>query len=295
MAIQGVDRVTNGRIFDMLSKIVLPERYNYIGVFLCMRCSLNCDYCINRFGELKQYTEMSGDDWVRGLSRIETRPDLPLSLQGGEPTLHPDFFDIVAMLCHGSYLDLLTNGLFDIDEFMLRVDQMAFKRPAPYASIRFSYHQQTSMVGLTVKARELIRSRYSVGIWGLDIPEMKERNEEMSNMCKWLGIDFRMKEYLDDTHGTYKYPDAIVGAAYKTVLCRPSELLIAPDGHIFRCHSDLYAGVNPVAHILDEIIEINGDFRVCDRFGECNPCDVKKKTDRNQVSGWTSVEIKDID
>ncbi|MBU4342850.1 MAG: hypothetical protein KKG21_02450, partial [Candidatus Omnitrophica bacterium] len=35
-------------------------------------------------------------------------------------------------------------------------------------------------------------------------------------------------------------------------------------------------------------------FRPCDWFGHCNPCDIKIKTNRRQVYGWTSVEIKDI-
>jgi len=278
-----------------MNKIGLPKSYNYIAAFLTLRCNMSCPYCINRFGEMHKYTEMSGDDWVRGLSRIETRPDLPITFQGGEPTIHPDFFDIVTLLHHGQYMDLLTNGLFDIDEFIEKVDQLAFKRPSPYANIRFSFHKDTDAMGLSMKVWYLQRHRYSVGIWGLDHPNMKERNKSMANLCKWMGIDFRIKEYLDDTHGTYKYPDAIIGAAFKTVLCRPSELLIAPDGRIFRCHSDLYAGVNSVAHITDEVVEIKDEFRPCDRFGECNNCDVKQKFDRFQAPNHTSVEIKDID
>jgi len=82
----------------MLSKIVLPSSYNYIGVFLTLRCNLACDYCINHFGEMHQYDELSGEEWVKGLTRIQTRTDLPLSLQGGEPTLHEDFYEIVSGL-----------------------------------------------------------------------------------------------------------------------------------------------------------------------------------------------------
>ena len=277
----------------MLSKITLPQSYNYIGVFLTLRCNLGCSYCINNFGEVHKYTEMSGTDWARGLARIVTRPDLPMSLQGGEPTMHEDFYDIVALLCHGSYMDLLTNGLFDLDEFMEKVDQLAFRRPSPYANIRFSFHTNTNEIGLAMKVRELARSRYRVGIWGLAHPDMKERNDEMVSICKWLGIDFRLKEYLDSAHGNYLYPDSISGVkSNRGVLCRPSELLIAPDGRIFRCHSDLYAGVGEIGHILDKSLSINDEFKWCFRYGLCNPCDVKIKTNRMQQDGHTSVKIK---
>jgi hypothetical protein len=76
-------------------------------------------------------------------------------------------------------------------------------------------------------------------------------------------------------------------------LCKPSELLIAPDGKIYRCHRDLYAGVGAYAHILDDEVKFPEGFLPCEK-PRCSPCDVKIKTDRHQTYGWTSVEIKEI-
>lgn len=169
-----------------------------------------------------------------------------------------------------------------------------FNRQAKYASLRFSFHQNTNAVGLALKVSEMISNHYNCGIWGLNHPHMEKKNEEMADLCKWLGIDYREKEYLDTTHGDYKYKNAVSGSTSNSiVMCKASELLIAPDGSIFRCHSDLYAGVNPIAHILDENVEIKEEFRPCNRYGLCNPCDIKIKTNRFQEWGHTSVEIKE--
>jgi sulfatase maturation enzyme AslB (radical SAM superfamily) len=278
-----------------MNKIILPNSYNYIGIFLTMRCSLSCSYCINNFGTVKKdWKELSGREWIKGLSRILTREDLPLSLQGGEPFLHPDFYPIITELGHEEkFMDVLTNGMFDSEKFERETYINTFRTTAKYAGIRFSFHQNTNMIGLAIKVWGLVRNGYSCGIWGLKHPEMVERNAEMKDLCKWLGIDYREKEYLDFNYDGYKYPEAILGKEKKHVKCKPSEMLIAPDGSIYRCHSDLYSGRNQQGHILDKNVELATDFISCDNYGLCNPCDIKIKNSRFQIWGHTSVEIKD--
>ena len=109
----------------MLSEIILPNSYNYCGVFLSLKCNLRCPYCINRQGELKNSTELTGEQWIEGLSRIKTTEDFPITLQGGEPTMYRDFYKVVENL-HGKHLDLLTNGKFNTGEFMGHVHSGIF-------------------------------------------------------------------------------------------------------------------------------------------------------------------------
>jgi hypothetical protein len=235
---------------------------------------------------------MVAKDWIEGLNRIKTRRDLPVTLTGGEPTLHPDFYAIVRCIRQDLPLDLLTNGKFDTDEFMKCVDFTRFKRNAPYASIRFSYHPSyTDIVKLLRKCFRLSKKNYSVGVWGVGDTA---HNKRIQFVCKLFGIDFRIKEYLDKTHGTYKYPKALDGKK-KKCLCKPSEMLIAPDGRLFRCHYDLYHGVGSYGHILDDKVVVPDKFLPCDSYGFCNPCDVKLKFSRFQKYGHCAVTIKEID
>lgn len=272
-----------------MKEITLPDSYNYIGAFLTFRCNLNCPYCINKQGEFKQTEEMSRKDWIEGLKRIETREDLPITFCGGEPTVHRDFYSIANNLyAEGKTLDLLTNGKFNAQEFIGNLHSGVFNRKAPYASIRFSYHKDINDSYLIEKIERLQSTGYNIGVWGLNHND----NSAMKRYCKDCSVDFREKEYLDKDHGTYKYPDALNGEL-KTVKCKPSELLIAPDGKLYRCHSELYAGLNPYGHILDKEITLPVDYSFCDRYGACNPCDIKLKTDRFQIDGHCSVDIKD--
>lgn len=277
----------------------VPESFNYIAAFLTLRCKFGCGYCINRFGDVASREELSTQGWVDGLTRLITRPDLPVTLQGGEPTMHPGCWSIAnALYNKGIPVDILTNGDFDIAEFEHTVPPEVFKREAKYASIRFSFHPAVHDAhALATKVFLLKEMGYNVGIWGVEHPESVNANVLMRVICRTYGIDFRTKEFLGwykgKWYGEMKYPNACRDTGkQKQVLCRTSELLISPSGHIHKCHSDLYAGINPVGHILDKEIKGVGKWERCKRYGLCNPCDIKVKTNRFQEYGHTSVDIK---
>jgi len=281
-----------------MKPLILPKTYNYTGIFLTFGCNLKCSYCINRFEQkLIKRKLISGSDWVRGLNRIEAASDLPLTLQGGEPSLHPDFIYIINNVKPELNIDILTNLQFDVEEFIANVDPSRIRRKAPYASIRASYHpEQMTLDEVTTKTKILLDKGFSIGIWSTLHPGFENHIKKAQEKCTKLGIDFRFKEFLGEfdekLHGTYKYAGACEKKFLKNVKCKTTELLIDCTGDVYRCHSDLYAARKPVGNILDPDFTINDIFRDCDHFGYCNPCDVKIKTNRFQVFGHTSVEIK---
>jgi len=282
---------------DGFPPVVLPGRHNYIGVFLTLDCTLRCSYCINRFGGLRPATRMlTGAEWVHGLNRIVSRPDLPITLQGGEPTLHPDFYGIVRGIRPDLTIDVLTNLEFDPDRFMSQIPPGRLRREAPYASIRVSYHPERMRIEpLARTVLALQNAGYSIGIWGVLHPRWETAIRDAQEYCRARGMDFRTKEFLGEhegaLHGRFTYPDACDRRGRTRVRCRTTELLIGPDGGVYRCHADLYEGREAVGHILDPDLFLDAGFRPCGNYGHCNPCDVKLKTDRFQTFGHTSVEI----
>lgn len=281
-----------------MKKIILPSHYNYVGVFLTFSCQLSCSYCINKHRKSNpKYKQLTTEDWIKGLNRLELKDDLPISLQGGEPTLYPGFYNVVNGIKPELNIDILTNAMFNVDEFIRRIKPDRCRRVAPYASIRISYHPERMELTSTMeKVLKLLDNGYSVGVWIVDHP----RDGKVAKICYELmlqeKIDVRMKEFLGEFegkhYGTYFYPKAVDGKK-KNCLCKPSELLIAPDGSIHRCHYELYNNVRAYAHLLDAHVKPISDFRACETMGLCNPCDVKLKTDRFQKFGHCSVVIKE--
>jgi sulfatase maturation enzyme AslB (radical SAM superfamily) len=282
----------------MNNKVIIPENYNYIGVFLTLSCNLTCSYCINHLsGEAVKKRFLKGQEWVKQLNRLELSNDVPLSIQGGEPTIHPHFYEIINQIDSRFPIDLLTNIQFDPNEFMKNISPDRIKRSAKYSSIRVTFHPETMDWKTTLnKVKILHDNEYSIGIFGIAHPKDINVLAIAQKEAQDLGIDFRMKEFLgiyeNKVYGDYKYPNAVFSTQTKNCLCKTSELLIAPDGQIYRCHHDLYNKVNGIGDLADSNFKISDSYSACDKFGNCNPCDVKIKNNRFQEWGHTSVDIK---
>ncbi len=289
------------------SHLILPkEHHNYVAFLLTLACNLHCPYCINLHGGGSRYTKaarkhMAADDWIKAANRLVLRDDLPLTLQGGEPTLYKGFYRVVNEVKPEIKMDLMTNMMFDVDEFIRNVPVWRLTREAPYASIRVSYHPgQNDIDDLVRKALKLHDAGFRVGIYGIEHPTIINHILETKERCLKLGIDFRTKEFLGEwegkLYGTFKYEGSVCGENHRSCECRTTEMIVDPAGYVYKCHSDLYNGRDPMAHILDRGFseESIDEFRPCSSFGDCNPCDVKVKTNRFQIFGHTSVEIRGI-
>ena len=291
-----------------LPDIRISDDCNYIAAFLTMACSFKCDYCINAFGgQRKHHKLLTAEQWVDGLSRLTNLEHedglVPVTLQGGEPSLHPGFYDIINGLPEHIRIDILTNLDFDIEEMVAKVDPKRLERDAPYGSIRVSYHPtECSLDELFKKTLRMMKAGFQIGVYGVLHPSQQEIILEAQAKGQSLGIDFRTKEFLGyhngKLHGHFKYPEGCslekptAGPGSSTVWCRTTEVLIGPDGGIYRCHHDLYEKKPSIGNILDPDYTISNKHTACDDFGLCNPCDIKVKTNRLQQFGHTSVDIK---
>ncbi len=281
-----------------MKQIEVPKSYQYIGIFLTLSCNLKCSYCINHTVGLKQGRKiLKADEWARGLARIKVSHDIPLTFQGGEPSIHKDFFSILKAVPSDLSFDLLTNLQFSPDEFFLHIPPARIFRNAPYAPIRVCYHPETMDLESTlVKIRRMMDLGYKVGLYSVTHPSQMKAIEIAKAACLNAGIDFRTKEFLGQhqgkTYGHYAYPGSVFSDDVKNCLCRTSELLIDPFGDVFRCHHDLYNKINSIGSILDPEFQIEDIYRPCSVFGKCSPCDVKVKNNYKQEFGHTSVSIQ---
>lgn len=288
---------------------IKPQRHhNYVGFFLSLACNLSCPWCINLHAATRRKDQsrrgnMGAQEWIEAANRLILRQDLPLTLQGGEPTLHKGFYQFVNEVRPEVKMDLMTNLVFDVDAFIQNVPAWRFTREAPYAAIRVSYHPgQNDIEDLIAKIEKLQNAGFRIGLYGIEHPDpnFKQHIKETQERCLQLGIDFRLKEFIGEyegtTYGTFKYEGSVCGSMMQHCQCRTTELLVDPAGYVFRCHSDLYNNRGPIAHILDPNFDEShlDPFRECDCYGDCNPCDVKVKTNRFQVFGHTSVEITGV-
>lgn len=292
-----------------LSEIRIPDTYTYVTAFVTMRCNLKCSYCLNAaVGPLdrRSFREMSGAAWVEALNRLTPRASVPITLTGGEPFLHPDLLYMLNHIRPDTKIDLLTNlhwGKSGVSKFIQHVYPERLRRDAPYPSIRATYHPEQMDSGrqLLENCSRLLEAGFSVGLYGVLFPSAEHLAaiSRMQMRCKEAGIEFRVKEfvgrYRGEVYGSYaRYPDAVFQDEVRERECRITELLIGPDGGVYRCHRDLYHEELPLGNLLDRTFRLTQGFRRCQYYGQCHPCDVKLKTNHLQRLGYTSVEIKEL-
>ncbi len=296
-----------------MKPIKINPTCEYISAFLTMRCNLNCSFCLNRLNNSinrSGFKEISGEEWVNALNRIESRKDLPITFSGGEPFLHNDFIYIINNLKPELNIDILTNLYPNslahknrLEKFLNEVNPERIKRKSPYASIRVSYHPEQMEAEVLIDSVKKFKEKgFSIGIWSVlyPSPEQLSAINQMQFRCRDAGIDFRLKEFTGDFNGTLygdysKYPNSVLQKETKKCLCKTAELLIGPNADVYKCHRDLYATEFPLGNISNPEFQTENIFRECYKFGQCHPCDVKVKTNYKQQLGHTSVEIKDID
>ncbi len=81
---------------------------------LTRKCDLNCKACFNRFDSLQE--ELSTKELLNISVRLYRAGVYEIRCTGGEPTVRPDFFEIVAELANlGFYLSMGTNGMYSQD------------------------------------------------------------------------------------------------------------------------------------------------------------------------------------
>ena len=75
------------------------------------RCNSNCIFCAADHGLNDDNPEMTLADFARSLEERQVGPDDRVIINGGEPTVHPQFFQILMEIRkRGAYIDIYTNG-----------------------------------------------------------------------------------------------------------------------------------------------------------------------------------------
>jgi radical SAM protein with 4Fe4S-binding SPASM domain len=281
-------------------KKTIWKECTYIAAFLTMKCPLKCSYCINNHSQTfsrNSFEEIEPEQWINFINNLDNPNDTPITLQGGEPTSYKGFYDILSNINPSIKLDLLTNLTFDIRKFCSLIKPERFYRDdVIYTPIRISFHPEEMDIEETItKTKILIDNGFQVGIFVVDHPSNAKIIREMHYRCLQERIYFWIKDFLgvydNKLFGIYKNTDAIGKNEGKKVQCRTRELLISPNGNIYKCHSDLYENVNPIDNIENNKIQLKYCFRECNRYGLCNPCDLKIKTNRFFAGNFTAVDI----
>lgn len=279
----------------------------YWAAFITLGCNARCGYCIQDNAGRAKYTLVPGKAWVEALNSIEDRrqkrffrPARPkkITIIGGEPALHPDFFYIVNNLDNSWVVTVDTNldaPVFkDLDKFLSQL------KKRPRLKFHVSFHPQTidadvfinrvktlQKKGLKIKRVFIVayppddlskvanyKNKFTSA--GLNLEVLRYMGFYKDRLYPQDALDLR-RNYADDGVRDYAlFENACSLKEHKPILCKIRKILFAPNGNIYNCHYKLYTGSSDFnGNLFDENSAslIPKDYFSCKDFGFCNPCD----------------------
>jgi sulfatase maturation enzyme AslB (radical SAM superfamily) len=242
--------------------------------FLTLSCNFACSYCITRYApnhNLK-FNRLPGASWFDLFNCAHNVTDIIFN--GGEPTLHPDFPDIINRLKPLKLLAIGTNYSSLATESLLRIT------PRPDLIIDGSFHpdfishQDISKNLLRLKAAGL-----RVRVHPINHPTFTGLLPAWLHAFQTQAIDSFIQQYEGFWEGNLlpdssKLPACSLKSTRRVNCTRSAYTPIAPDGNVYFCHYLMYSqnqdGI--IGHISNPQLSFP-DSLECRHYGHCNPCD----------------------
>ena len=261
-----------------------PEIHVWVA-YLTARCNFACDYCIQKPqmvpGQKRKpwgrYQELTGAQWVDALNAFPVRPEHPLILTGGEPSLHKDFAFIASRL-EGYTLDLTSNLTFDIDA----VAREMKAHGKQFVTSFHTYHPKFLAPEKWLDQAERLRDSGLVAKPTFSMVNLQRfphfRDDEHDrNLAKLVQLaDRRGLVYqFNEFRGTH------MGEAFNRdhkyrIDCTSAWVNIDPEGNVFNCQYHLterkhaFGNITTIAQC--QPLPKMGEFFACTDFGYCDPC-----------------------
>ncbi|KKP55016.1 MAG: Radical SAM domain protein [candidate division WS6 bacterium GW2011_GWF2_33_92] len=104
----------------VIKKVMTPHDCYII---LTAKCNQRCLHCYGNYGMDVPQNELTGKEWDKVFEDLVKHNVFYINISGGEPTVHPDFLEILKSLKkHKLHFIITTNGLFTEKIFKAIVD-----------------------------------------------------------------------------------------------------------------------------------------------------------------------------
>jgi MoaA/NifB/PqqE/SkfB family radical SAM enzyme len=260
--------------------------------FITMLCNYDCPYCweaqMRREGKFLPEKLRPASDWAEALNRLE--PSV-LDITGGEPSIMPDFIELLQNLDPSINVAFTSNFSFDVEEFMRRAPIYRIH------SITASYHPSKTGVTLESFTEKMLKLRDAylpVTVNFVAAPSQMKEIPSLKAHFSSHAVRFHVEPYIcqgfeySEEESAFlapyieadRTPDAVQGEAY---LCSGGldHISIQPNGDAYRCLLDKQKNdAAKIGNIFDPAFFLLSKMTLCAHRFECPGCDKDKVTVR---------------
>ncbi|MCP4975385.1 MAG: radical SAM protein [Maribacter sp.] len=237
----------------------------YIRIYLTLECNLTCRYCVNQCHskeKLKDDDFVSAKKWITAINR-ENRDVI---FTGGEPTLHPDFIEIVNSINPNIHVKVYTNLIWS-DDFTERYISELSRPIKLFVSYHPSGGKPEPFIGRILRLQKA--GKFNGIVHSVDYKKQREFIKKARDKFKEAGIELTIDEDQEEV-----FSEACAQESKNIVECSKKIILISSDGTRYQCVSKLVRGINPLENILEENLKKELVHSTCHEYGYCAPCDM---------------------
>ncbi|PKM93992.1 MAG: hypothetical protein CVU84_13900 [Firmicutes bacterium HGW-Firmicutes-1] len=131
-------------------------------IMITKRCNLKCPYCFANEFVNKNNVNMTMEDYIKAIDFIMTEQGAGIGIIGGEPTMHPQFKEMLEILIHDTRVNqvtIFTNGI-NIDKF---VEQLVHPKFALLINCNSPIDTGEAAYNKLVKNLDLFVNQYYMG------------------------------------------------------------------------------------------------------------------------------------
>lgn len=174
---------------------------------LTRKCNFRCVYCYNASGIAKQ-DEMSTGQWLDAVKQAKELEVLKCTLTGGEPMVHPGFFDILGALLRNDILPYIcTNGSLIDDRAVSRfadigtpVVQISLDTPSAEVQDKMTA-VNGSFPRVTHAIEALVKAGVTVYVKAVMLPVNYRQVGELIDLCYNAGVRNLILDRFDLSFG----------------------------------------------------------------------------------------------
>lgn len=274
---------------------------------LTKSCNFRCIYCYNSSGSRKA-TELRTGQWLEAVRQMKALDVVKCTLTGGEPLMHPGFFEILTALVENDILPYIcTNGslldeqsILRLKELHIPVIQISLDSSSPAEHDTLTCSKNTFSI-ITHAIERLVELGIRVYVKAVILPQNLEHTKDLIDLCHSLGVSNLVLDRYDLSYsgrgGNYFFLNNTQNQKLEEMVEQKKQNItdmninLISGSRNWKCKDDI---VMCGAFVQSFVIMPDGEYAVCEKLENIPEMSVGNFKDLPISQMWTSKRIDEI-
>ncbi len=274
---------------------------------LTKNCNFKCIYCYNSSGEQKK-DELCTEQWLDAVRQMKELDVVKCTLTGGEPFLHPGFFEILTSLAENDIMPYIcTNGsllnegaISRLAELQIPLVQISLDSSSPDEHDALTCSHNTFPT-ITNAIKRLVSLGIRVYVKSVILPQNLRHVGELINLCHDSGVANLVLDQYDLSYGgrggNHFFLNEEQNKWLKEIVSRKKEAIhdmninLISGSRNWKCKDDI---VMCGAMIRSFVIMPDGEYALCEKLENIPQMSVGNFKEMPIRQMWNSDKIDEI-